>query len=128
MAEEKKGSWTDIFKTFKYAISPQKIVVAFVGLIVFNLLNYAWFREHPILVTAGRHLANAFSFAFGYNGSESGINLMSAAREMAQIFWSLVPINAQSATFLDVVRLGSFYLIVWIVFALIVGVITRISG
>jgi len=128
MAEEKKGCWCDIFKTFKYAISPQKILVALIGLIVFNVLNLSFFGANFILAGAGRHLANALGLAFGSSGAQSGINLIGAARELGQIFWSFVPINPRTAAFFDVVRVGVFYLIVWLVFAAIVGVITRISA
>lgn len=135
MAEEKKGSWRDIFKTFKYAISPQKILVALIGLIVFNVLNLAFFPPDPnrpadrfILANAGNHLAGAFSIAFGSNGPQSGMNFIGSAKELGQTFLSFIPLDPKNVTFLGIVRVAVFYLIVWLVFAMIVGVITRISA
>ncbi len=152
MAEEKKGSWCDIFKTFKYAISPQKLLVALVGLIVFNLLSIAFFQENTMLISARDHLGNAFSLATGQpvppyntfvepgagpsgysmNMPESGINLMAAAQELGQVPLSFLPFppegSTPSETAWHYVRLAVFYLCIWIVFAAIVGVITRISA
>ena len=59
MAEEKKGCWCDIFKTFKYAISPQKILVALVGLIFFNVLCLAVFQQ-PVTGQKDRFRAGSF--------------------------------------------------------------------
>jgi len=132
MAEEKKGSWRDIFRTFKYAISPQKILVALIGLIVFNLLNYIFFSGSFILVNAGRHLANAVSMVFGFGAYGStnfpGVNLIGAARELGEIFWSFIPIKWGQAALGDVVWVAIFYLFAWFVFAAVVGVVTRISA
>jgi hypothetical protein len=145
MAEEKKGSWCDIFKTFKYAISPQKLLVALIGLVVFNLLSIAFFQENPMFITAGEHLGKAFSLAAGQpvppyntmpeagvNLPDSGINLLGAAKELAQVPLSFVLGPKAGATLSEsrwhYARLVLFYLCVWVVFAAIVGVITRISA
>lgn len=153
MAEEKKGSWSDVFKTFKYAISPQKLLVALIGLVVFNLLGIAFFQQESILPNASAHLSNAFAHAAG-NGqtvvkevvadetgvirtvenvkAESGVNLIRSFDELTKVFQSFLPGPPAGAPAAECgwhyARVGLFYLCVWIVFAGIVGVITRISA
>ncbi|MFH1550728.1 MAG: hypothetical protein ABIH04_09225 [Planctomycetota bacterium] len=124
MPEETKGTWRDIFKSFKYAISPQKLLVAFLAIIWFNILNFVFFGNITILSNVVRHINDAFLATF------QGLNPVEGAKTFLGIPAAFVPDFPGwcSSTAGKVLYGLLFYLVVWIPAAFFIGVITRISA
>ena len=125
MPEETKGTWRDIFKTFKYAISPQKLLVAFLAIIWFNILNLVFFGNTLILTKVIGHINDAFVATF------QGLNPVEGARTFLKIPLAFVPSGFPdwcSSAAGKVLYGLLFYLVAWIPAAFFIGVITRISA
>ena len=123
MPEENKGTWRDIFKAFKHAISAQKLLVALVVVVWFNILNFAFFGGNMILANIGRSIGDAFAATF------SGLNPIEGARAFLRIPGQFVPPFPADWSVAGKVLVGlAFYLLVWIPSSFFIGILARLSA
>ena len=122
MPENKKGTFRDLFKSFKYAKSANKLLVALIAVIWFNLLNYIFFGDSLIIPHIYEAIRSAFSFT-------SQLDLPAAFTALTDILHAMVPKMPEGWTLAGKIGLlTAFYLAVWVPVAFLFGIITRITA
>ncbi len=123
MPNNEKGTCRDVFKTFKYSISLNKLLVAFIAVVWFNILDFVCFGGNSIGGNVYRSITDAFYWLFSNN------DLVMSAKAFLSIPSAFIPTYAANTAFgLKVLYTILFYLGAWIPIAFLIGVITRISA
>ena len=123
MPSKEKGTWRDVFRTFKYSISINKLLVGFLAVVWFNILDFFCFSGNSICNNVYRHISEAFDALF------IRTDFVLSGQLFLKIPSAFIPpFAAETPAGLQLLYTILFYLAVWIPVAFLFGVITRISA